>query len=179
MRIATFLILLVFLGSCGPSIEELEKYLGNHSTITCNEEGCSGAYYGEEFMKKEDVAHQFSNVMSDSVGSNLKRLYHDGKYSRVLFSKIKMSTKGMGTGKVRYRLEIPFQRVQDSCEAATAFDHAGGWGHTPELKWRKKELLPALLPNDKLDISLLKTTREGLQEYWIQWRHTDVQKKCE
>jgi hypothetical protein len=33
--------------------------------------------------------------------------------------------------------------------------------------------------NHKLDISELKTTPEGLQEYWIQWKNKVTQAMCE
>ena len=31
----------------------------------------------------------------------------------------------------------------------------------------------------ELDISNLKTTKEGLQEYWIQWKNKKMQFNCE
>ena len=50
------------------------------STISCNEEGCTGMYVGPEFDNskpngKKDIAHQFSNKISDRVGNELKKLY--------------------------------------------------------------------------------------------------------
>jgi len=52
------------------------------------------------------------------------------------------------------------------------------WGHTPELEIRKRELKKALLPGEELAISPLKSTQEGLQEYWIQWKNKDLQAGC-
>ena len=146
--------------------------------IHCTNEGCEGTYTGVEFKDGKDIAHQFSNNMSAKVGNELKKLYKSKKYSKVDFSKIKMSTEGMGTGTVIYKLNIPFVCVKDSCNAYTSFDHVGGWNHNPELKRRKKELQSALLPNENLDISALKSTPEGLQEYWIQWKNKTIQKNC-
>jgi hypothetical protein len=54
----------------------------------------------------------------------------------------------------------------------------GGWDHAPELEQRKKALKKAVLPGEELVISPLKTTEEGLQEYWIQWKNKDVQAAC-
>lgn len=151
----------------------------NRSEVTCSDERCKGSYQGVEFEYGSDVAHQFSNKMSAEVGDQLKHLYKDGKYSKVDFSKIEMSTKGMGSGVVTYELVIPFKRVNEKCEAYTSFDHVGGWNHAPALSARKKQLSKALMEGESLDISDLKTTPEGLQEYWIQWKNKDVQAECE
>ena len=117
--------------------------------------------------------------MSASVGDQLKALYNSGDYSKVDFSKIKMSTEGMGSGNVVYTLSIPFMAVKEKCNAYTSFDHVGGWNHTPALSQRKEQLSGLLIPGQHLDISDLKTTTEGLQEYWIQWKHKVLQAACE
>jgi hypothetical protein len=153
--------------------------LEQQQNISCDENGCYGRYLGPEFDNlKGDVAHQFSNSISQEVGKKLKQLYGNGQYSKVNFPQISMMTKGMGSGNVEYMVQIPFIRVQSKCESFTSFDHVGGWGHTPDLTKRKNELSSALLPNDQLDISDLKKTTEGLEEYWIQWRNKDLQKNC-
>ncbi len=148
------------------------------SNIVCTDSSCYGTYSGPEFEKGSDVAHQFSNEMSAKVGDKLKQLYKNRKYSKVDFSKIKMSTKGMGSGSVVYKLDIPFKRVGEKCDAYTSFDHVGGWDHSPALSERKKQLKSALLIGESLDISELKATREGLQEYWIQWKNKKLQADC-
>lgn len=153
-----------------PNIEKNE--------IICSKQNCSGCYSGPEFVNGSDVAHQFSNKMSGKVGDQLKELYRDGEYSKVDFSKIEMSTKGMGSGKVVYQLVIPFKRVDEKCEAYTSFDHVGGWNHAPALEGRTKQLKKALMQGEQLDVSGLKSTPEGLQEYWIQWKNKDLQFEC-
>ena len=80
---------------------------------------------------------------------------------------------------VTYYLKIPFVRVAKKCDAYTSFDHVGGWNHTPALSQRKKQLKGALMNGQKLDISDLKITKEGLQEYWIQWKNKITQAECE
>lgn len=147
--------------------------------ITCNDGNCFGQYEGPEFIKGDDVAHQFSNKMSKAVGDNLKSLYNNKKYAQVDFSKIEMTTKGMGTGFVIYYLKIPFKKVEAKCDAFTSFDHVGGWNHKPALMARQNQLKKALLPGKKLNISSLKTTAEGLQEHWIQWQNKIVQVDCQ
>lgn len=151
---------------------------GDKSEITCTDGSCEGIYIGPEFIFWDDVAHQFSNKMCDTVGDVLKDLYREGHYSKVDFSRITMSTEGMGSGRVVYKVSIPFERVQDQCEAFTSFDHSGGWDHEPALSGRKVQLRGALLANDTLNISELIQTKEGLQEYWIQWRNKELQSDC-
>jgi hypothetical protein len=146
--------------------------------IICTDSSCFGKYIGREFVNGSDIAHQFSNKMAEAVGDKLKTLYHTKKFNKVDFENIQMSTKGMGTGKVIYELTIPFVRVPNKCAAFTSFDHSGGWNHYPAIKKRKERLNKVLLPGDSLNISELKTTSEGLQEFWIQWRNKDVQADC-
>ncbi len=146
--------------------------------IICSKNGCKGFYNGPEFINGSDIAHQFSNKMSNAVGDKLKELYNKGKYSKVDFSNISMTTKGMGSGIVNYKLSIPFVPVKEKCNAYTSFDHVGGWNHKPALSKRKVELSKVLIKGQSLDISDLKTTPEGLQEYWIQWKNKVIQSSC-
>ena len=156
-------------------------------TPVCSDKKCTGKYTGVEFnnqIEKNDVAHQYSNIMSKAVGDQLKKLYLESKYSKVDFDHIVMKTSGMGEGnnQVVYEIEIPFIEVENKCEAMTGFDHSGGWGHLPDIEGRKEDLLNGktnIVLKKSLDISPLKNTPEGLQEYWIQWRHSDYQKDCE
>ncbi len=151
----------------------------NDHFIECTDGACFGQYEGAEFVQGSDIAHQFSNHMSARVGDQLKDLYQRGWYSKVDFQNIEMSTQGMGSGSVVYALKIPFVRVNEKCQAYTSFDHVGGWNHAPALEARKQQLKSALMDGDELNISSLKTTPEGLQEHWIQWRNKKVQAGCE
>ena len=137
-----------------------------------------GEYIGYEFTDKGDVGHQFSNHISAIVANKLKELYNNGRYYKVNLERIHISTAGMGSGTVRYSCVIPLNSVSEKCDAMTSFDHAGGWGHSPALETRKKELGKALLKGDSLRISSLKITPEGLEEYWIQWRNKRKQADC-
>ena len=171
------LAILFFLSNCKKS-EKIAEIKVEEDSIICNAEGCEGFYEGPEFRNNEDVAHQFSNKMSAKVGDKLKELYQSKNYSKVDFENIKMSTDGMGSGNVKYKLVIPFVKVENKCEACTSFDHVGGWNHLPELEERKLQLQNVLMKGDSLHISSLKTTPEGLQEYWIQWRNLNFQRDC-
>ena len=180
MKTVVFTILIACLLSASQSIENsILKDQKQRSKISCNDEGCSGRYKGPEFINGDDVAHQFSNKMSSAVGDALKEAYREGTYLKVDFTNIKMTTKGMGSGKVTYYLSIPFAEVNEKCEAFTSFDHVGGWNHTPALSRRKQELSKALMPGHELNISQLKTTPEGLEEYWIQWKNKTTQAECQ
>lgn len=165
-----------------------DKAREHSATMTCTDTGCIGKYVGPEFdyskpgVKPDDVAHKFSNRAEKVVGKKLKELYKKGKYSQVNFANIKMSTPGLDRkGDVTYELYFPFIRVDNACDAFTSFDHSGGWKHPPELKDRIKDLTgkrSTVLEGDDLCISELKETREGLQEYWIQWRNAKTQSAC-
>ena len=139
---------------------------------------CYGEYVGYEFSNQGDIGHQFSNDICGKVGDKLKGLYDSGIYSKVDFENITMSTEGMGSGTVKYIVIIPISTVDEKCAAYTSFDHVGGWNHTPSLQARKAELQKALMQGDTLNVSSLKTTPEGLQEYWIQWRNKKKQANC-
>ena len=180
MKSLSILLLFILLASStciSNAIKKDIQTLESHE-ITCTDSSCFGKYIGKEFVNSSDIAHQFSNKMSKEVGDKLKELYTNGKYSKVDLANIHMSTKGMGTGTVTYELNIPFVNVSNKCEARTSFDHSGGWNHFPAIKTRKERLLKVVLPGDSLDISPLKTTPEGLQEYWIQWRNNEIQADC-
>lgn len=140
MKIILLSTIFLFILSCSQSTENKVPNSKNESTIQCNEKSCTGMYSGPEFINGSDVAHQFSNEMSKTVGDHLKELYIEGNYSIVDFSKIEMTTKGMGSGNVIYSLTIPFKRVKQKCDAYTSFDHVGGWNHTPDLSSRKNQL---------------------------------------
>lgn len=165
-----------------------ERYKYFIDTPVCSEKGCTGVYKGVEFVDEEymiklkltgtDIAHNYSNVMCKYVGNKLKELYNQGLYSKVDLKHIRMTTKGMGDGDqyVEYKVVIPFVRVKTKQQAMTAFDHSGGWGHRPDIEERKRQLLKGgIVKGKRLYISPLKKTPEGLQEYWIQWRHPKYQ----
>ncbi len=189
LRQKHYYILILFLALAGCINSHQSINWNNKSTSynpVCNDFICVGKYEGVEFnenQSKNDIAHQYSNVMCKAVGKQLKKLYLKEKYSKVDFNSIVMKTSGMGKGQnyVVYEIVIPFIRVKDSCDAMTAFDHSGGWQHVPELTNRKNELVCSsknIVLNNKLTISSLQSTPEGLQEYWIQWQHAAFQKTC-
>lgn len=172
-QIITVTIIGLMFITCGNMDTDSTNQTSNHEII-CSDEGCKGTYKGPEFEDGSDVGHQFSNHMSREVGNNLKELYDSKKYSKVDLSKITMTTTNMDhKGDVIYSLDIPFIKVSDPCDAYTAFDHRGGWGH----KIKKAHVLNIFKNKDNLDIIELNTP-EGLQEFWVQWRHEAKQSNC-
>lgn len=173
-----YFLLITVLIACKPTVEQtIPSVIQNN--ITCNDRSCYGTYTGPEFINGDDIAHQFSNHIATAVGDQLKELYASGNYSKVDLNSIKMTTQGMGTGTVTYYLNIPFVAVKNACDSYTSFDHCGGWNHAPALERRKKELDHVTMTGHYLNISNLKTTTEGLQEYWIQWKNKVTQASCE
>ena len=179
MKLLKVILISLLSLACSKHKKDLASNTVQENNIVCNNNSCEGTYQGKEFINGSDIAHQFSNTMSAKVGDQLKALYKADKYSKVDFDNIEMTTEGMGSGIVTYYLKIPFIKVRQKCEAFTSFDHVGGWNHTPALTERKTQLKAALMKCHQLNISKLKTTKEGLQEYWIQWKHNVVQAKCE
>lgn len=152
-----------------------------------SDSACFGTYRGVEFIDSRfiehfdlngtDIAHQYSNKICEYVGKYLKKRFLEGAYLRVKLSKIKLVTKGMNDDDnyVEYSVFVPFEKCTKE-RAMTAFDHSGGWGHIPEIQKRKAQLLTSpnkIVWRKKLFVSKLYKTPEGLQEYWIQWKHSN------
>jgi hypothetical protein len=151
------------------------------SNYNITDNGFIGVYEGVEFSNQQgDIAHQFSNTASNEVGKKLKVLYKKGLYSKVDLDNIKMTTLGMGSGNVTYKIIIPIINVTNKCEAYTSFDHRGGWGHGGSDK--KQDIINELgdqpVDGTSLDISKEYKTNEGLVEYWVQWKNKSYQMGC-
>lgn len=164
--------------------EKITKKLNREKTINiiCNDSFCKVNYSGPEFVINDteiiDTAHRMSNLISGEVGKKLKQLFDEKKYSKVDLEKIRMSSIDMDNlGSVKLEIFIPFKRVKKKCDAATAFDHSGGWDHAPEIENRIKNLSEIAVCK-KLEVSQLIKTPENFQEYWIQWKHETRQADC-
>ena len=164
--------------------EKITKKLNREKPINiiCNDSFCKVNYNGPEFVINDteiiDTAHRMSNLISGEVGKKLKQLFDEKKYSKVDLEKIRMSSIDMDNlGSVKLEIFIPFKRVKKKCDAATAFDHSGGWDHAPEIENRIKNLSEIAVCK-KLEVSQLIKTPENFQEYWIQWKHETRQADC-
>ena len=173
-------------------------------TPVCSKTGCKGTYKGPEFEANgNDIAHDYSNVMTKAVATKLKELYRNGDYVKVNFDGIQLTTKGMkknskemkknsdgSQGYVEYTIDIPFESVSDKCDARTGFGHVGGWRHpSAGVDVRKNELFndttkngvrtnPVVGTINDMESSKKTSTPEGLIEYWIQWKHSSLQSEC-
>jgi hypothetical protein len=169
-----------------------------HVEPTCTDVGCKGTYDGPQFIKIgknqngddvwNDIAHDYSNTMSNYVGIKLKELYNRGIYVKVDLKNIVMTAVPVkndeNSDPTKVTINIPFIRVKNKCDAYTSFDHAGGWGHLYiNLNNRKTQLSSLLLPGETLDVSDLNQTNKtdpttSLNEYWIQWKNKTTQSDC-
>ena len=169
-----------------------------HVEPTCTDVGCKGTYDGPQFIKIgkksngddvwNDIAHDYSNTMSNYVGIKLKELYNRGIYVKVDLKNIVMTAVSVkndeSSDPTKVTINIPFIRVKNKCDAYTSFDHAGGWGHLYiNLNNRKTQLSSLLLPGETLDVSDLNQTNKtdpttSLNEYWIQWKNKTTQSDC-
>ena len=149
----------------------------DYDHIDVTEAGVQGRYEGPEFvlaaeaerlgLRGTDLAHQFSNRVTDVVSSELRRRTSAGAPARVDLDGIRMTTDGMnGFGDVVYTLTVPIVAA-DAETATTAFEHRGGWGHEPEDPegWQAR-----VFKHPGAACSPVLRTSEGLTELWCQWR---------
>ena len=66
MTIKIVLYIVIIIGAqfdLSSSIEQNEReVIQNFDEIQCTEKGCKGTYRGPEFINRDDIAHQFSNL---------------------------------------------------------------------------------------------------------------------
>jgi hypothetical protein len=105
------------------------KIKPNYS-VTIDQNGLYGTYKGLEFVDTgdvmyNDVAHQFSNFVADTLGKFLKASYIAGNYYSIDFKKTKITTKGMDMkDTVVYCINMAFKKT-DKCGASTGKEHCG------------------------------------------------------
>lgn len=156
-------------------IEPLEPLY--YSKITANEFFAS--YKGADFVNGDDIAHQLSNFVADSLGKLLKSEYKKGNYKKVDFEKTKIETLKYHEDSVYYTIKMPLKSVS-KCEAYTCIDHRGSWiSLIRKTDSDLKEFISkiSVAKNHKEEIKLFKTDF-GLYEYWVQYRHPVLQEDC-
>jgi hypothetical protein len=186
MRIIYFLIFITLISSCSESQNRTELShikLQNktehiyHSRISSNEFFAS--YKGADFVDGDDIAHQLSNFVADSLGKHLKSEFKKGKYKKVDFKNTIIETYKYHPDSVYYTVKMPLLSV-DACEAFTCIDHRGSW--ISLIKKTDADLNEFIAkisvnPNHKEEVKLF-TTEFGLYEYWVQFRHPILQENC-
>ena len=148
-----------------------------HAKINSNEFFAS--YKGADFVDGDDIAHQLSNFVADSLGKHLKSEFKKGKYKKVDFKNTIIETYKYHPESVYYTVTMPLLSV-DACEAFTCIDHRGSW--ISLIKKTDADLNEFIAkisvnPNHKEEVKLF-TTEFGLYEYWVQFRHPILQENC-
>jgi hypothetical protein len=137
------------------------------------------SYKGADFVEGDDIAHQLSNFVADTLGKHLKMEYKNGRFKKIDFDKTIIKTEKYHPDSVYYTIKMPFISVT-ACEAYTCIDHRGSWislvrKTDSDLKDFVEKI--SIEPNHKEEIKLFKTDF-GLYEYWVQYRHPVLQKDC-
>lgn len=148
-----------------------------HCQITNNEFFAS--YKGADFIGGEDIGHQLSNFVADSLGKYLKSEYQKGAYKKVDFKETVIQTLKYHPDSVYYTIKMPLKNVS-ACDAYTCIDHRGSWiSLVRKTDSDLKEFISkiSIEPNHKEEVQLF-TTEFGLYEYWVQFRHPILQKNC-
>jgi hypothetical protein len=107
-------------------------------SVTIDQNGLNGTYKGLEFVDTgdvmyNDVAHQFSNYVADTLGKFLKASYKAGNYYSIDFKKTKITTKGMDMkDTVVYCINMVFKKT-DKYGAITGIELCGSWGGQADL----------------------------------------------
>lgn len=148
-----------------------------YSKITSTEFFAS--YKGADFIDGEDIAHQLSNFVADTLGKYLKIEYKKGNYKKVDFDSTRITTYKYHPDSVYYTIKMPLKRVSP-CDAYTCVDHRGSWiSLVRKTDSDLKEFISKISVNEnhKEEIKLF-TTDFGLYEYWVQFRHPIIQEDC-
>lgn len=127
MRSLLFILLLI--ACSGPDKNQVRE----SSSLNCgpyeiyiDDSIAMAAYYGPEFLNGEDIGHQLSNFVADSVGSFLKKSFEKKNYQRVVLDSIKVNVTVVSGDTVKYSVVVPFEK-STRCEANTCIDHRGSW----------------------------------------------------
>jgi hypothetical protein len=137
------------------------------------------SYKGADFVNGDDIAHQLSNFVADTLGKHLKSEYKKGNYKKVDLKETEILTLKYHPDSVYYTIKMPLKNVS-ACEAFTCIDHRGSWiSLVKKTDSDLKEFVSKISvePNHKEEIKLF-TTDFGLYEYWVQFRHPILQKDC-
>jgi hypothetical protein len=148
-----------------------------YSSITSDKFFAS--YRGADFVNRVDVAHRLSNYVADTLGKYLKMEYKLGNYKKIDFESTKIETNKYHPDSVFYTIEMPLISVS-KCDAFTCIDHRGSWAS--RIKKTDSDLQEfitkiSIHPSHKAEVKLFRT-EFGLYEYWVQFRHPEIQSNC-
>lgn len=133
-------------------------------------------YQGPDFYAGDDVAHQLSNYVADTLGKYLKEQFKTGKFKKIDFEKTVISIQSIGQDSSAYSIKMPMVKVDES-QAMTCIDHRGSWvNNVQQIEFDLREFLAALKEQGYFGIEKKRfETESGLYEYWIQFKHPDLQ----
>jgi hypothetical protein len=137
------------------------------------------SYRGADFVNGDDIAHQLSNFVADTLGKHLKIEYNKKQFKKVDFPNTKIETLKYHPDSVYYTIKMPLLKVS-ACEAFTCIDHRGSWiSLVKKTDSDLKDFIEKISvnPNHKDEIKLF-ITEFGLYEYWVQFRHPKIQGDC-
>ena len=186
MQLLYLLTLVTFISSCSRNVskkpdkqEFLKKKTIQLYTAKITQKEFFASYKGADFVDGDDIAHQLSNFVADTLGKHLKMEYKNGRFKKIDFNKTIIKTEKYHPDSVYYTIKMPFLSVTE-CEAFTCIDHRGSWislvrKTDSDLKDFVEKI--SIEPNHKEEIKLFKTDF-GLYEYWVQFRHPVLQKDC-
>jgi hypothetical protein len=182
-----FVLYAVVLYSCQGQTEHYNKHRNKieaklempiyYCKIKSNEFFAS--YRGADFVNGDDIAHQLSNFVADTLGKHLKSEYKKKKYKKIDFKNTKIETLKYHPDSVYYTVKMPLLKVS-ACDAFTCVDHRGSWvALVDKTDSDLKEFIEKIKvnPNHKEEIKLF-VTDFGLYEYWVQFRHPVIQENC-
>ena len=134
------------------------------------------AYSGPDFYAGEDIAHQLSNCVADTLGKFLKAQYKSGKFTKVDLKNSQISIIPTGQDSSKFTIEMPLCKVSKT-EATTCIDHRGSWvNNVQQVEFNLREFLSALKAKGFFDIEKKRfETERGYYEYWIQYKHPALQ----
>ncbi len=148
-----------------------EIYIDDSIALAC--------YSGPEFLNGEDIGHQLSNYVADSVGKYLKWSFEKSDYKRVLLDSIAVDLTVISGDTVTYTIQIPFEKT-NRCNATTCIDHRGTWvDNRRKADAHHKEFIQILKKAGYKRIESNLFTAGLLYEYWVIFNREEDFKDCD
>ena len=148
-----------------------EIYIDDSIAMAC--------YSGPEFLNGEDIGHQLSNYVADSVGKFLKWSFDQNDYKRVVLESIHVEVAVVSSDTVEYSIQIPLEKV-NRCEATTCIDHRGSWVDNRRIAdTHHKEFIQNLKKAGYQRIQSNLFTSGTLYEYWVVFNRASDVVECD
>jgi len=177
-----FIIFLLIVACSTPEKKQKDEEL----TLVCSpyeiyidDSVAMACYSGPEFLNGEDIGHQLSNFVADSVGKYLKWSYAQNDYKRVMLDSIQVEVVAVSDDTVEYSIHIPFEKVR-RCEATTCIDHRGSWVDNRRIAdTHHKEFIQNLKKAGYQRIESNLFISGTLYEYWVIFNRSSDIVECD